>query len=105
MTTGKVTPRWSLVRSLNCETNCPMLTPCWPSAGPTGGAGVAVPPGTCSLICAVTAFAIAPSLVRGPLSVVRCLLQRTTDHGQRTLYDVCSTCQYSSSTEVGRPKI
>ena len=45
ITTGTVMPRLSLVRSLNCCTNCPMLTPCWPSAGPTGGAGVACPPG------------------------------------------------------------
>src|SRR3954453_708137 len=27
-----------------------MLTPCWPSAGPTGGAGVAAPALICSLI-------------------------------------------------------
>src|SRR3954453_10326712 len=27
-----------------------MLTPCWPSAGPTGGAGVAAPAWICSLI-------------------------------------------------------
>src|SRR5262249_47470507 len=60
MTTGTVMPLpfWSLVRSLNWETNCPMFTPCWPSAGPTGGAGVAAPPGTWSLIWAVTCFAI-----------------------------------------------
>ena len=45
MTTGIVMPRISLVRSLNCDTNWPMFTPCWPSAGPTGGAGVAEPPG------------------------------------------------------------
>src|SRR3990172_4246628 len=33
-----------------------MLTPCWPSAGPTGGAGVAFPAGICNLICPVTFF-------------------------------------------------
>ena len=38
--------RWSLVRSLNCWTNCPRLIPNRPSAVPTGGAGVAWPPGT-----------------------------------------------------------
>src|SRR5258705_12794751 len=26
-----------------------MFTPCWPSAGPTGGAGVAWPAGSCSV--------------------------------------------------------
>jgi hypothetical protein len=33
-----------------------MLTPCWPSAGPTGGAGVAAPAWICSLIKPVTFF-------------------------------------------------
>src|SRR6516162_1279724 len=51
-------PRMSLVLSLNCVTNAPMLTPCCPSAGPTGGAGVAWPPGTCSRIWATTCFAM-----------------------------------------------
>src|SRR4051812_7534646 len=35
-----------------------MLTPCWPSAGPTGGAGVACPPEHWSLTFALTTFAI-----------------------------------------------
>src|SRR5438270_5900719 len=35
-----------------------MLTPCWPSAGPTGGAGEAWPPTACNLICVRTFFAI-----------------------------------------------
>src|SRR5262245_47762533 len=59
MTTGRISPRISLVASLKRVTNWPMLTPCWPRAGPTGGAGVAAPPGHCSFIRAVTCFAIA----------------------------------------------
>src|SRR5262249_51831585 len=51
ITTGTGTPRLSLVRSLNWDTNCPMLTPCWPKAGPTGGPRVACPPATCTLTC------------------------------------------------------
>src|SRR5215831_2401850 len=58
MTTGTVMPRMSLVRSLNCDTNWPMFTPCWPRAGPTGGAGVACPPVTCKRIWAVTCRAM-----------------------------------------------
>src|SRR5690349_1363015 len=38
-----------------------MLTPCWPSAGPTGGAGLAAPAGTCSLMSVRTLRAIAGS--------------------------------------------
>src|ERR1700761_6871532 len=36
-----------------------MLTPCWPSAGPTGGAGLAWPPTAWSLIWVRTFLAIA----------------------------------------------
>src|SRR6266550_5020637 len=35
-----------------------MLTPCWPSAGPTGGAGFACPPGICSLMSVRTFLAM-----------------------------------------------
>src|SRR5207302_10715346 len=37
-----------------------MLTPCWPSAGPTGGAGVALPAGIWSLTTATTFFMTPP---------------------------------------------
>src|SRR5215211_4115336 len=33
-----------------------MLTPCWPSAGPTGGAGLACPAWICSLMSPETFF-------------------------------------------------
>src|ERR1700741_2580046 len=38
-----------------------MLTPCWPSAGPTGGAGLAEPAGSCNLISPITFFIASPS--------------------------------------------
>src|SRR5438045_3448949 len=43
MITGMIMPACERVASLNFLTNSPMFTPCWPSAGPTGGAGVAGP--------------------------------------------------------------
>src|SRR3954470_10470848 len=55
---GMIVPFISLVRSLNCITNWPMFTPCWPRAGPTGGAGVACPPGHWSFTFAVITLAI-----------------------------------------------
>src|SRR5262249_51824280 len=60
MTTGSISPFMSglLVLSLNCFTNMAMLTPWAPSAGPTGGAGVACPPGHWSLTNAVTCLAM-----------------------------------------------
>src|SRR3954454_8450314 len=61
ISTGMVVPFISLVRSLNCITNWPMLTPCCPRAGPTGGAGVAWPPGHWSFTFAVITFAIVVS--------------------------------------------
>src|SRR6185436_18203552 len=45
MTTGRIIPFWSLVFALNSLQNAMMLTPCAPSAGPTGGAGFAAPAG------------------------------------------------------------
>ena len=45
ISTGVMRPFWSAVWALNALQNSMMLTPCWPSAGPTGGAGFAWPPG------------------------------------------------------------
>jgi hypothetical protein len=59
ISTGVIRPFWSAVCALNALQNSMMLTPCWPSAGPTGGAGLAWPPGICSLIRVRTFFAIA----------------------------------------------
>src|ERR1700756_4276629 len=51
------------VCALNAFVNSMMLTPCWPRAGPTGGAGLAWPPGIWSLMSVRTFFAIGPFLV------------------------------------------
>src|ERR671936_712394 len=56
-------PFWSAVCALNALQNSMMLTPCWPSAGPTGGAGFACPPGICSLISVRTFLAISVQLL------------------------------------------
>src|SRR3989442_15609916 len=60
ITTGMIRPSWSLadVLALNALQKSMILTPCGPSAVPTGGAGVALPAGICSLTWAVTFFAI-----------------------------------------------
>src|SRR6478609_5032639 len=50
MTTGMMLPRWCSVAALYALTNSMMLTPCWPRAGPTGGAGVAAPAWICRLM-------------------------------------------------------
>src|SRR5439155_1659975 len=55
-------PACSLVAALNSLQKAMMFTPCWPKAGPTGGAGLACPAGICNLICPVTFFAITKSL-------------------------------------------
>src|SRR5690348_14750497 len=52
------------VAALNSLQNPMMLTPCWPSAGPTGGEGFALPAGSCSFTIPVTFFAILS--LRGP---------------------------------------
>src|SRR5919204_3893284 len=47
------------VCALKALQNSMMFTPCCPSAGPTGGAGLAWPPGIWSLMIVRTFFAIA----------------------------------------------
>src|SRR5665809_132842 len=54
-----IVPTSCWVWALNAFQNSMMLTPCWPSAGPTGGAGFAAPAGMWSLIIVRTFFAIA----------------------------------------------
>src|SRR5258707_5552814 len=58
MTTGMTVPVSLCVCALKALQNSMMLIPCWPSAGPTGGAGLAWPAGICSLIDPVIFLAI-----------------------------------------------
>ena len=61
ISTGMVVPMSPAVCALNALTNSMMLMPCWPSAGPTGGAGEAWPPGAWSLMVVRTFLAIRAS--------------------------------------------
>ena len=45
ISTGRIMPDWSLVLALNSLQKPMILTPWAPSAGPTGGAGLAAPAG------------------------------------------------------------
>src|SRR5882762_5755178 len=65
MTTGITSPAWCWVRALNCLQNSMMLMPCWPSAGPTGGAGVALPALHCSFTIAWMRLAIENAPLNG----------------------------------------
>src|SRR6185295_12613243 len=58
MITGMMSPACACVCALNVLQNSMMFTPRWPRAGPTGGLGFACPAGICSLISAITFFAI-----------------------------------------------
>ncbi len=58
ISTGTMEPAIEAVRSLYSLQKAIILTPCWPRAEPTGGAGLAFPAGICSLITALTFFAI-----------------------------------------------
>src|SRR5690348_5645703 len=55
-------PAMFAVRSLYSLQKPMMLMPCWPSAGPIGWAGVALPAGICSLTIALTRFAMCSPL-------------------------------------------
>jgi hypothetical protein len=58
ITAGMISPCWSAVRALNALQNSMMLTPCWPSAGPTGGDGFAAPAGHWSFTTATIFLAM-----------------------------------------------
>src|SRR5262249_7284026 len=63
MTTGIGMPGSRFcVAALNSLQKAMMLTPCWPSAGPTGGEGLALPAGICSFTIAWTFFAMSEPL-------------------------------------------
>src|SRR6266478_2302338 len=98
ISTGTIRPSLACacVAALNSLQNPMLLTPCWPSAGPTGGDGFAFPAGSCSFTIPVTFFAIAA--LRGSSGPAR---GPAASH----LGYVFSTCMKSSSTGVARPKI
>src|SRR6266481_2998628 len=57
--TGKIIPSGSLaVLALNCLQKSMMFKPCGPSAVQTGGAGVALPAGNCSLMVGLIFFSM-----------------------------------------------
>src|SRR5437879_4899758 len=75
-------PFSAAVWALKALQNSMMFTPCWPSAGPTGGAGLAWPPGIWSFMSVMTFFATMTSLVE-LLDLVEAEL-----HGNLALEDV-----------------
>src|SRR4051794_6743091 len=92
-------PRWDSVAALYALQNSMMLTPCWPSAGPTGGAGVAAP----ALIWSLT---IAESFrflggISDFLVGVPCAADLPAAGGGQIL----ETWEKASSTGVSRPKM
>src|SRR3990172_2811207 len=58
ISTGTMLPDWEEVRSLYSLQKAMMLAPCCPRAGPTGGAGVALPASSWSLMTARIFFAM-----------------------------------------------
>src|SRR5205807_4738847 len=63
ISTGMMWPCSCAVCALKAFQNSMMLTPCWPSAGPTGRAGLACPPGIWSLISVRTFLAMSVDLL------------------------------------------
>src|SRR5918999_3976689 len=64
ISTGMTFPRWESVAALYCLQKSMMLTPCGPSAVPTGGAGVACPACSWTLTMAATLFLLGGMLRR-----------------------------------------
>src|SRR5215468_4314495 len=91
ISTGMIRSPSLAVRALNSLQNCMMFKPCCPRAGPTGGAGFALPAGHCSLMIAVTFFMTALGSARGTrlcfldLGEVKLDRRRAPEHRQRDL--------------------
>src|SRR5579875_3480578 len=79
-------PRWDSVAALYCLTKSMMLTPCGPSAVPTGGAGVAAPALSWTLTTAAILFFLGAIclpcvVVPGPPSDLADLVERELHRG------------------------
>src|ERR1017187_1110463 len=91
ITTGMISPSWSLadVLALNALQKSMMLTPCGPSAVPTGGAGVALPAGICNFTDAVIFFAISTLFHLQELQLHGCgASENRHHHAQRTAFRI-----------------
>src|SRR5215212_3352844 len=102
ISTGITLPRCDSVCALYALQNSMMLTPCWPSAGPIGGAGVAWPALICSLMTAETFFLGGMS---GPNGWMAGGSSRPLGDGRDAWDQILATWLNDSSTGVSRPKI
>src|SRR5215472_1911463 len=80
ISTGMMLPRWPSVAALYCLTKSMMLTPCGPSAVPTGGAGVAAPALSWTLTTALTFFFLG-AISSGSFSDLAYLIERKLYRG------------------------
>ena len=110
ITTGSIRPGSTFcVWALNALQNSMMLRPRWPSAGPMGGEGFALPAGTCSLMRPTIFFAMV-LLLRVQADAACCgalpvQIRREAPGRALPSPQAFSTCPKSSSTGVERPKI
>src|SRR5512146_1873614 len=80
--TGIIKPSWSFadVFGLKALQKSMIFTPCCPSAGPTGGAGVAFPAGICNFTWPITFFAMLSLLYLKKIQFDRCRAAENGDH-------------------------
>eukprot|EP00320_Phaeocystis_rex_P019625 CAMPEP_0119069888 /NCGR_PEP_ID=MMETSP1178-20130426/32049_1 /TAXON_ID=33656 /ORGANISM="unid sp, Strain CCMP2000" /LENGTH=170 /DNA_ID=CAMNT_0007051689 /DNA_START=168 /DNA_END=680 /DNA_ORIENTATION=- len=86
ISTGTIVPACAEVRALYSLQNIMMFTPAAPSAGPTGGAGLALPASSASLMILVTFLAITGAACRCGLVV---LTDRTELRAASALAPAC----------------
>src|ERR1700675_5137971 len=100
--TGKIIPSGSFcVLALNCLQKSMILTPCGPSAVPTGGAGVALPADNCNLMVVCTFFG---GMFPLPQEFFAAGGAEAPPLQNDCVYPSFSTLAKSSSTGVERPK-
>src|SRR3982751_2779334 len=97
-----IVPASCWVCALNALQNSMMLTPCWPRAGPIGGAGVARPGLVCSFVTAETFFLGGMS---GPNGWMTGGSSHPLGDGRDGWGQILATWLNDNSTGVSRPKM
>src|SRR6476620_2988181 len=98
-------PRWASVAALYALQNSMMLTPCWPRAGPTGGAGLALPALICSVTIAASFFFFGGISLYFFLGSTDPGWSGTQMSGSELCHQILATWVNDSSTGVSRPKM
>src|SRR5690348_12073699 len=90
------------VWALNALQNSMILTPRWPSAGPTGGEGLACPAVICNFTCPTTFFATDQDSAAGPARLKNKSSSALAEPPGSSLFDLDKVQLYGRGTAENR---